>query len=29
MQATDPHTLEQIKRDNISITDYKELQKRY
>ena len=29
MQSTDPHTLEQIKRDNISISDYKELQKRF
>ena len=29
MQATDSHTLEAIKRDNISIPDYKELQKRF
>lgn len=29
MQATDSHTLEAIKRDNISISDYKELQKRF
>ncbi len=29
MQATDLHTLEAIKRDNISISDYKELQKRF
>ncbi len=29
MQATDLHTLEAIKRDNISIPDYKELQKRF
>ena len=29
MQSTDAHTLKQIKRDNISIDDYKELQNRF
>ena len=29
MQATDPHTLKAIKRDNISIVDYQELQRRF
>ena len=29
MQSVDPHTLKSIKRDNISIEDYSELQKRF
>ena len=29
MQSVDPHTLKSIKRDNISIEDYKELQRRF
>ena len=29
MQSVDPHTLKEIKRDNISIADYQELQKRF
>ncbi len=29
MQSVDPHTLKSIKRDNISIEDYQELQKRF
>ena len=29
MQSVDSHTLKEIKRDNISIEDYQELQKRF
>ena len=29
MQSVDPHTLKSIKRDNISIEDYSELQKTF
>ena len=29
MQSVDPHTLKSIKRDNISIEDYQELQRRF